>query len=88
VTTAGDTNYAYDRAGNTTLRITPDAAYGFTYSPYGEMLSSTKDGEKTTYAYDHTKRRVIKSGSGLLEHHVIDGYEVEYESGAIVANYE
>gem|GEM_PF-4129473 len=48
------------------------------------MLSSTKNGETTAYTYDHTRRRVIKSSLGLIEHHVIDGYEVEYESGAVV----
>lgn len=56
----------------------------FAYSPYGEMTSSVKNGESTTYAYDQSRRRILKSALGLTEHHIIDGYEVEYESGAVV----
>ncbi|MBP9780002.1 hypothetical protein KBD33_05275, partial [Candidatus Gracilibacteria bacterium] len=84
VTLAGDTNYSYDSAGNTTLRTTGNASLNFSYSPYGEMLTSVKNGDITNYAYDSTRRRISKSTLGHTEHHVIDGYEVEYESGALV----
>ena len=47
-------------------------------------MSSVKNGEETTYAYDQSHRRISKSTLGLTEHHVIDGYEVEYESGAVI----
>jgi RHS repeat-associated protein len=84
VTGAGDTNYSYDPAGNTVSRGNTTDTLSFTYSPYGEMLSSVKNGDITNYLYDHTRRRIVKSTLGLTEHHVIDGYEVEYESGALV----
>ncbi len=87
VTTAGDTTYAYDEAGQTISRTSPGMILSFAYSPYGEMTSSVKNGDTTTYVYDQTRRRISKSSLGLIEHHVIDGYEVEYESGALVANY-
>jgi RHS repeat-associated protein len=84
VTHAWDTSYLYDLAGNTVSRSTPIDAHGYTYSPYGEMLSSEIGGELTNYLYDHSRRRIAKTTLGLTEHHVIDGYEVEYESGALV----
>lgn len=84
VTTAGDTSYTYDEAGQTISRTSPGMILSFAYSPYGEMTSSVKNGDTTTYTYDQTRRRISKSSFGLIEHHVIDGYEVEYESGALV----
>lgn len=84
VTTAGDTSYAYDEAGQTISRTSPGMILSFAYSPYGEMTTSVKNGDPTTYTYDHTRRRITKSTLGLIEHHIIDGYEVEYESGALV----
>ena len=84
VTSAGDTTYAYDEAGQITSRNSPDNVLSFAYSPYGEMTSSVKNGKKTTYAYDESHRRIVKSSADLTEHHVIDGYEVEYESGVLV----
>jgi YD repeat-containing protein len=84
VTSAGDTDYGYDQAGQTISRNSPTDILSFAYSPYGEMTSSVKNGDTTTYIYDQSRRRVMKSTLGLIEHHVIDGYEVEYESGALV----
>jgi RHS repeat-associated protein len=84
VTTAGDTNYLYDEAGNTILGTSWDTTLNFTYSPYGEMLSSVKNWDMTSYTYDSARRRISKTTLWLTEHHVIDGYEVEYESGALV----
>ena len=43
-----------------------------------------KNGEEATYTYDQSRRRVSKISLGITEHHVIDGYEVEYESGALL----
>ena len=71
-------------AGNTVSRTIGNDTLSFAYSPYGEMLSSMKNGITTDYSYDHTRRRVTKSTPWLIEHHVIDWYEVEYESGAIL----
>lgn len=84
VTSAWDTIYTYDALGNTITRNSGSDVFSFVYSPYSEMLSSTKNGETTSYTYDHTRRRITKSSLWLVEHHVIDGYEVEYESGALI----
>jgi YD repeat-containing protein len=84
VTTAGDTSYAYDEAGQTISRMSPGMILSFAYSPYGEMTTSVKNGDPTIYGYDHTRRRITKSTLGLIEHHIIDGYEVGYESGAVI----
>jgi RHS repeat-associated protein len=84
VTMAGDTNYSYDQAGNIILRTTWYASLNFTYSPYWEMLSSMKNWDMTNYAYDSSKRRISKTTLWLIEHHVVDGYEAEYESWALV----
>jgi hypothetical protein len=48
-------------AGNTESRTLGNDTLSFAYSPYGEMLSSKKNGETTIYTYDHTRRRVTKS---------------------------
>ena len=84
VTTAWDMSYTYDQAGNTLTRQNSQNSFLFGYSPYGEMLSSMKNGEEATYTYDQSRRRVSKISLGITEHHVIDGYEVEYESGALL----
>ncbi len=89
VTRAGDIEYEYDRAGNTISRSSLADVLSFSYSPYGEMLSSIKNGVVTNYAYDASHRRILKSTRWLIEHHVIDGYEIEYESGVLIpVNYE
>lgn len=58
---AGDTSYSYDAAGHTILRVGPSDTLSFSYSPYGEMLSSTNGADVTSYSYDHTRRRIVKS---------------------------
>lgn len=48
------------------------------------MLSSAQGGTTTVYTYDHTRKRILKSTLGMTTHSVTNGYEVEYESGAIL----
>lgn len=67
-------------------RENPSANLTLTYSPYDEQLSSQRGNTTTSYLYDHTHRRIAKSSPELIEHHVIDGFEVEYESGALIQN--
>ena len=61
VTHAGGTSYDYDRSGNTRTRVDESGTLSFTYSSYGEMLSSERGGIMTDYLYDHTRRRIQKS---------------------------
>ncbi len=77
-------HYTYDAAGNMIERNGRWALHTFSYSPYAEMLTSETSWQKTDYTYDHTRRRLTKTTLGAYEHHVIDGYEIEYESGALV----
>ncbi len=84
VTYAGWVNYWYDKAGNTISRVEATGSLTFSYSPHGEMISSSRDSILSSYTYDHTHRRITKSTPWLTEHHIIDGYEVEYESGIMI----
>lgn len=61
VTSASGTTYGYDSAGQIVSRSAAADTFTFGYSPYGETLSSSRNGESTLYAYDHTRRRVLKS---------------------------
>jgi RHS repeat-associated protein len=76
----GDVNYEYDTAGNIIAQTDSGSSTNFAYSLYGEILSSEKLWLPTTYSYDYTKRRLAKMWPWFIEHHVIDGYEVEYEN--------
>jgi RHS repeat-associated protein len=80
VTEVGDVNYEYDTAGNIIAQTDSGSSTNFVYSLYGEILSSEKLWLPTTYSYDYTKRRLAKIRPWFIEHHVIDGYEVEYEN--------
>ncbi len=83
VTSAWDLSYGYDIAGNMTSRTNSGDTINFRYSLYGELLGADHAWESTNYLYDHTNRRIVKYNSGILEHHVIDGYEVEYETWSL-----
>lgn len=84
VTQVGDMIYEYDDAGQLSLRDTGSGNTTFSYSPYGEMTASMRNNKTTEYIYDHSRRRVSKISPWLIEHHVIDGYEVEYEEIPVI----
>lgn len=80
VTRAWDMTYEYDIAGNMVWQIRPDSHIHMEYSLFGELLYSQNNQTITQYLYDHTGRRLVKSNTESLEHHITDEYEVEYQS--------
>jgi YD repeat-containing protein len=53
----------YDAAGNTLS----DGLRSFVYGDVGRMVSATRDGATTLYAYNGLGQRVRKSGGGVLQ---------------------
>jgi RHS repeat-associated protein len=67
----------YDAAGNTLS----DGLRSFSYDDAGRLVSATRDGATTLYAYNGLGQRVRKSGTGVLQYFVYD------ESGHLLGAY-
>lgn len=85
VTQITDMNYEYDALGWVISRLWSKENTFFQYSPSGELTASTQWDDITNYTYDYTHRRISKKTKGFSEYSIVDGYEVEYESGVSVS---
>ncbi|MDD2372654.1 MAG: hypothetical protein PHR04_03430 [Syntrophomonadaceae bacterium] len=75
----GDTAYQFDQDGF--LQTIGDKSY--VYSAVGELLSTSSDGQQTTYNYDGTARRTARADENGTIEYLYGNPENDYEITAV-----
>ncbi|MFH9426618.1 RHS repeat domain-containing protein, partial [Streptomyces sp. NPDC017529] len=63
---ARDDSFEYDKAGNTTRRVTAEGDQKLTWDAEGRMASSTIDGKTSTFLYDADGKRLLRRDPGAV----------------------